>query len=67
MVASRAKGEADGEGLSSPDDETIHTVEIGAVADIVELTFQVPAIDVKNLNGREGDVIEAVKTRMEAE
>lgn len=48
LVVRRAKVQADGEHLTSPHDKTVDAVEISAMISVVELTFQVPAINVES-------------------
>lgn len=49
LVDSGAKVQTDCERLASSHDQTIYTVEISAMVGVVELTLQVPAINVQSL------------------
>ncbi len=52
LVVSGAKVQADCEELASPYDQTINTVEISTMVSVVELTLQVPAINVQSLKNK---------------
>lgn len=40
--------QADGEWLASPHDQTVYTIQISTMVCVVELTLQVPAINVQS-------------------
>lgn len=49
LVVSGVKVQADCERLASPHNQTIRTVEVSGMVHVVELTLQVPVINVQSL------------------
>lgn len=56
LVVRGAEVQADGEGLTSPHDQTVHAVQVSAMVGVVEKILEVPAFDVQSFRRGEQEI-----------